>query len=404
MLGVSTQQVIVHVDMDAFFASVEIRDDPSLVGQPVLVGYPGKRGVVAAASYEARKYGCHSAQPMAVALRRCPDAKVIHPRHRHYVEVSSQVFAIFDRYTPLVEGLSIDEAFLDFTGTARLLGEPRDAVARLRADVRRETGLTCSAGIAAVKFVAKIASERDKPDGLTEVPPGTEREFLASLPVRDLWGVGPRTEQTLKRFGVETVGDIARLGAYTLERELGEHGRHLFALSMGEDPRRVVVGRQRKQVSHENTFHDDLTTRGQIEDWMLEQSTRVADRLVAKRLAGRKVSIKLRTSDFTTWTRQCTLPEPTQIASEIFAATRRLLDKLDGEIDGRGFRLTGVSVGELVEVAERPAEQLDLIPESTEAVTAKADRARGQAIQGIMSEVRQRFGGKALYPAGVGEE
>ena len=186
--------------MDAFFASVEVRDNPSLKGKPVLVGYPGKRGVVAAASYEARKFGCHSAQVMSVALRKCPQAVVIEPNHDRYVEVSHAAFEIFGRFTPLVEGLSIDEAFLDLTGTERLHGSPRVLAEALRAAVRRELEVTCSVGLAGNKFVAKIASERNKPDGLTEVVPGTERAFLEPLPVRALWGVGPRTEEVLARY------------------------------------------------------------------------------------------------------------------------------------------------------------------------------------------------------------
>nr|WP_255216343.1 DNA polymerase IV [Pseudenhygromyxa sp. WMMC2535] len=408
---VSASRTILHVDMDAFFASVEARDDPSLRGLPLLVGSPGKRGVVAAASYAARRFGCHSAQPMAVALRKCPQARVVRPRHGRYVEVSREVFAIFERFTPLVEGLSIDEAFLDLSGTERLHGPARRAAEQIRAAVHSELGLTCSVGIASCKFIAKIASERDKPDGLTQVPAGEERAFLEPLPVRALWGVGPRTAQTLARYGVETIGDIARLGELTLVRELGEHGRHLHALSLGIDPRPVVPGRERKQVGHENTFEDDLSTRAQIEDWMLQQATRVADRLVAKDLRGRKVQIKLRDVSFTTWTRQATLARPTRDAREIFAAARALLDKLEaeGKLEGGRFRLTGVSVGELVEGKgegrEGGGEQLALLGLGGAAqAEAAAKEQAGEAIQDVLSEVRRRFGGRALRPGGVRED
>lgn len=405
-------RTILHVDMDAFFASVEVRDDPSLRGKPVLVGYPGKRGVVAAASYEARRYGCHSAQPMAVALRKCPQAVVVAPRHDRYVAVSREVFAIFAGFTPLVEGLSIDEAFLDLSGTERLHGPARAAAEAIRAAVREGLGLTCSVGIASCKFIAKIASDQDKPDGLTQVPAGGERAFLEPLPVRELWGVGPRTEQSLRRYGVKTVGDIARLGRATLERELGEHGRHLHQLSLGLDDRPVSPGRVRKQVSHENTFHDDLETRAQIEDWLLSQATRVADRLVAKGQRGRKVHIKLRDLSFTTWTRQRTLERPTQQAQVIFAEARKLLDRLEGEgkLKGRRFRLTGVGVSELEDIgaasAAAPGRQLDLLQspeqEAAEAL-AEAREQKGERVQDVLSEVRQRFGGKALSLAGLGE-
>jgi len=415
-----TTRVILHVDMDAFFASIEARDDPSLRGQPLLVGGAGRRGVVAAASYEARRFGCHSAQPMSVALRKCPQAKVVSPRHDHYVAVSRGLFEIFGRFTPVVEGLSIDEAFLDMTGTQRLHGSPRYAAEAIRAQVFETLALTCSVGISSCKFVAKIASDRDKPDGLTIVPHGSERAFLEPLPVRDLWGVGPQTERALAVYGVRTVGDIARLGEGTMVHSLGEHGRHLHQLSLGIDVRPVTPGRERRQVSHENTFHDDLRTRAQIEEWFLRQSTRVADRLVAKGVVGRKVQIKLRDTDFNTWTRQCTLDEPTQIGREIFVAARMLLDKLEaeGKLRGGRFRLTGVGVSELLARSEADAHgpnhspgqgrQLELLVDIDTDTDAHAreveDRERGQAVQDVLSEVRQRFGGKALFPAGLGED
>lgn len=385
--------------MDAFFASVEVRDDPSLRGQPVLVGYPGKRGVVAAASYEARRFGCHSAQPMAVALRKCPNARVVLPRHDRYVEVSNAAFEIFARFTPLVEGLSIDEAFLDLGGTERLHGPARKVAESIRAVVREELSLTCSVGIASCKFIAKIASDQNKPDGLTEVALGTEQAFLDPLPIRKLWGVGPKTEEALRRYGIRTVGDIARLGQATLEREFGEHGRHLHRLSLGLDDREVTPGRERKQISHENTFHDDLTTRAEIEDWLLRQATRVADRLAAAGQQGRTVHVKLRDVAFTTWTRQVTLERPTAQTKAIFAAAKAIVGKFeaDGLLEGRRFRLTGLGVSDLME--GRAPRQLELLGEPNEAV----EQRKGEAVQDVLSEVRRRFGGKALFPAGHGE-
>lgn len=392
--------------MDAFFASVEVRDNPSLRGKPVLVGYPGKRGVVAAASYEARRFGCHSAQAMAVAQRKCPSAIVIEPHHDRYVEVSHAAFEIFARFTPLVEGLSIDEAFLDLTGTQRLHGSPREIGEAIRALVHRELELTCSVGLASNKFVAKIASERNKPDGLTEVEPGGERAFLEPLPVRALWGVGPRTEQALARYGVRTIGDIAGLGAATLELELGDHGLHLHRLSLGLDEREVIPGRERKQISHENTFHDDLTTRAQIDDWLLQQATRVADQLHAKQLRGRKVHIKLRDTAFTTWTRQCTLERPSADTQVLVAAGKRLVDKLEQEglLRGRRFRLTGLGVSDLIEPTAPEPVQLDLLaPQMESAESAVPVEEKGEAVQQVLSEVRKRFGGRALFPAGHGK-
>ena len=230
---------ILHVDMDAFFAAVEMRDRPELRAKPVLVGGSGRRGVVAAANYEARKFGCHSALATVVALRRCPHAVIVAPRHGHYAAVSKQIFDIFREFTPLVEGLSLDEAFLDLTGTERLHGTAEQVAGRIRARVFEETQLTCSVGVAACKFVAKIASDFNKPDGLTVVPGGQEESFLAPLPVRELWGVGPKTFERLAPLGVRTIGDLARLGEERLARALGDQGRHLYRLSVGRDDRGV---------------------------------------------------------------------------------------------------------------------------------------------------------------------
>lgn len=389
----SAPRTIFHVDMDAFFASVEIRDDPSLRGKPVLVGGVGRRGVVAAASYEARKFGCHSAQPMAVALRCCPQAVVLPSRFDAYTEASQQAFEEFGRFSPLVEALSIDEAFIDMTGTERLWGPPRDAAQALRAAVLERTRLTCSVGISAVKFMAKIASPMNKPDGLTEVPPGTELDFLAPLPLAKLWGVGPKTEARLAEHGIHTVGQLREQSAQTLERWFGEHGLHLHALSHARDDRAVVPGRGRKQVSHEDTFSGDVVGETAIRRKLLSQATRVADRLTAKGIRGRKIQLKIRDTDFRTETRQCTLSSPTSEAKVIYKAVCRLLEEV--EVPGRRFRLTGVGVGQLVDGSE--PEQLDLLA----AVEPKPE-AKGQRLQGVLSEVRRKFGHQALYPADAG--
>jgi DNA polymerase-4 len=381
-------RAILHVDMDAFFASIEIRDDPSLAGKPVLVGGGGRRGVVAAASYEARKYGCHSAQPTAVALRKCPQAVVVSPRHGHYVAVSHAVFEIFERYTPLVEGLSIDEAFLDITGTRRLHGTPREIAESIRAAVHGELDLTCSVGIASVKFVAKIASAANKPDGLTEVLPGQELEFLHPLPVGKLWGVGPRAQERLQREGIFTVGDLAGLGRERLEGMFGQHGTHLHNLAHAIDERAVVPGRVPKSISHEDTYADDLVGEDQIRSHLLGQATRVADRLVRGAFRGRKIQIKIRDTGFHTQTRQCTLSEPTDDARVIYARACELLDKL--EIEGRRFRLTGVGVGAVVEGDEVEPKQLELLEPAPDP---------GASLQKLVTSVRDRYGKNALYPA-----
>lgn len=390
--------VILHVDMDAFFASVEVRDDPGLRGKPVLVGGAGRRGVVAAASYEARRFGCRSAQPMAHALRLCPQAVVIWPRHDAYAAASHQVFEIFGRFSPLVEGLSIDEAFIDLGGTERLWGAPRQAAEAIRAAVRAETGLTCSVGISSVKFLAKIASGMHKPDGLTEILPGTELEFLGPLPIGALWGVGPRTEERLKQRGIHTVGDLRRLGEATLVDWFGAHGQHLHRLSLAQDERAVIPDRATKSISHEDTYAFDVVGVEALRQHLLGQATRVADRLVAQGLRARVVHLKIRDGAFVTESRQCTLPRPTDEQREIYAAACRLLASV--ETESRGFRLTGVGVAGF-EAPTSAGVQLDLLTPAAEPALAPA---RGAALQAVMSAVRERFGHQALFPAAAGPE
>jgi DNA polymerase-4 len=389
--GLESTKAILHVDMDAFFASVEVRDDPSLAGKPVLVGGGGRRGVVAAASYEAREFGCHSAQPTAVALRKCPQAVVIPPRHGRYVAISQQVFEIFERFTPLVEGLSIDEAFLDITGTRRLHGEPRDVAQAIRAAVQGEVRLTCSVGVSAVKFIAKIASATDKPDGLTEIQPGHELEFLHPLPVGKLWGVGPRARERLQREGISTIGHLSRLGRERLEQMFGQNGVQLYRLSQAIDEREVVPGRMPKSVSHEDTYADDLIGMEQVKSHLLNQSARVADRLIRGGLRGRTVQIKIRDIGFNTQTRQSTLPQPTDDGRVIYRAACDLVDKL--EIEGRRFRLTGVGVASLTTAEDaQSGAQLELLP---------SDPDPKRALQGLVTAVRDKFGRQALFPGGA---
>ena len=386
---------ILHVDMDAFFAAVEAREDPRLRGLPLLVGGVGPRGVVAAASYEARRFGCASAQPTALALRRCPQAIVVPPRHALYAEVSRQVFAIMERFSPLVEGLSIDEAFVDLDGTERLWGAPREAALALRAAVRAETQLTCSVGIAAVKFLAKIASGMNKPDGLTEVPPGEELRFLTPLPVAALWGVGPRTEERLARLGVRTVGDLRALGEARLSAMFGAHGLHLHRLSLGLDERAVIPDRAAKSIGHEDTYATDVAGVPALRRHLLAQATRVADRLVSSGLRARCVTLKIRDAAFVTETRQVTLPAATDAYNALYAAACRLLEAV--ETEGRRFRLTGISVSGLEGPGHGPA-QLDLL------APAAAASPRSAALQAVMSEIRERHGHQALYPAEAGAE
>ena len=332
--------------MDAFYASVEQHDNPELRGKPVLVGgSPRSRGVVAAASYEAREFGCRSAMPMRTAVRLCPHAEIVSPRFPRYGEVSRQVMAIFRRATPIIEPLSLDEAFLDVTQRTES-GSTPEAIARwIKGTVRAETGLTVSCGVATTKSVAKIASDRDKPDGLTVVLPGSEAAFLAPLPIGDLWGVGPKTAQRLRAADVHTVQDLAQRPLAWLIDRFGVRGAWFHRLARGEDDRAVETNREAKSVSSETTFAEDVGDYDELEAVVRRLSGGVARRLQRGRLQGKTVQIKMRLSDFTTFTRQRTLPLYTDDASEIEAAAAQLLR--DHWKPAHRYRLVGVGISSL---------------------------------------------------------
>ncbi len=353
----SPAPVIFHADLDAFFAAVEQRDRPELRGRPVLVGgAPEERGVVAAASYEARRYGARSAMPMRTALRLCPPGTVrLPPRFDRYREVSRRVMAIFRARTPLVEPLSLDEAYLDLTDRLGRPGapDPERAARALKAEVRAAVGLTVSIGVATSKSVAKIASDLRKPDGLVVVPPGTERTFLAPLPVGRLWGVGPRLEERLRRLGVVTIGDLAALERRWLERQFGKWGGLLHDLANGIDHRPVTPERAIKSVGRETTFPHDISEPAVLHATLRHLAEQVAERLQRHSLRGRTVTLKLRSHDFRTLTRQTSLPLPTDRADQIAAVAERLL-AMELAPGGR-YRLVGVSVSGF-----RPAVQLPL--------------------------------------------
>ncbi|MBM7830295.1 DNA polymerase-4 [Agromyces cerinus] len=337
---------ILHVDMDAFFVSVELLKRPDLRGKPVLVGGTAGRGVVSAASYEARRYGVNSAMPMSIALQRCPNAIVLRGDYASYTEYSRRVMQIFEEVTPLVEKLSIDEAFLDVSGARRLHGSPAEIAWGLRRRVRDETGLTCSVGVAATKFVAKVASSRAKPDGMLVVPADRTLEFLHPLPVSALWGVGKVTEESLTRIGLRTVGDVAAMPADALARALGPAlAAKLAHLSMGVDARDVVTGREEKSIGHEVTFGYDLTDLDQLRRELLRLSDDVAVRLRRAGVVGRTVVLKLRYGDFRTVTRSRTLGEPTDVARRIYDEASAALGELAG--DGARIRLIGVRAEQL---------------------------------------------------------
>jgi DNA polymerase IV len=345
---------ILHVDMDAFFASVEVRRRPELRGRPVVVGGTGPRGVVSSASYEARVFGVRSAMPGSQARRLCPQAVFLPPDMAAYAAASREIMRIFADVTPLVEPLSVDEAFLDVSGALRLLGRPRAIADHIRERVRTDQGLTCSVGVAATKFMAKLASDRAKPDGVVVVPAGRTLEFLHPLPVDVLWGVGERTCEVLRRLGLRTVGDVAEAPVRLLRQALGEAAAtHLHELARGRDPRRVSPERVEKSSGAETTFDVDVADHDVIRRTLLELSTGVARRLRRSRQAGRTVAIKVRLADFRTLSRSRTLPTGTDVAHEIFSTAWQLFQALD---PGDRIRLIGVRVEGLAPVDALPSQ------------------------------------------------
>ena len=380
--------------MDAFFASVELVRRPELRGQPVLVGGTGERGVVAAASYEARVYGIHSAMSSVVARRLCPDAVFLPGDHAHYGEVSQRVMAIFRRFTPLVEPLSLDEAFLDVSGSVALLGTPVEQAAEIRRLVNTEEGLGCSVGVAPNKYLAKLASEQAKPRvgergpeagvGVLEVRPEEVEGFLEQLPVSAIWGVGPRTDERLHRLGVRTVGKLAEVPEHTLVELFGEVlGRHLWRLARGIDERPVDPEQSVKSVSHEETFPVDLISRGDLRRELVRQSDAVAGRLRAGGIAGRTVTLKVRFADFTTVTRSHTRVDPTDVAAEILETADELLAGLDPT---PGVRLLGVGVSGLQDASVRQLRFEDL------------DTRTQRQAERTIDEIRKRFGKEIIGP------
>ncbi|MDH3625574.1 MAG: DNA polymerase IV [Myxococcales bacterium] len=379
-------RTVIHFDMDAFFASVEQLDAPELLGKPVLVGARSRRGVVTAASYEARPSGVRSAMSMVEALRRCPEAVVVPPRRSRYVELSRQVFSVFRRYTPLVEGLSVDEAFLDVSESRALFGDGETIARRVKRDIHEEIGLTGSAGVAPNKFVAKIASDLDKPDGLVLVPTDGAAKFLAPLPLERMWRVGPKARVRLRAAGFQTIGDLARADANTLEQLLGSWGPVARDLARGIDDRPVVVGAPPKSLGSEETFEDDLRTRDALLKPILRQSMRVADRLVDQGLWARVVTLKIKYRDHRIRSRQMKLPRAVSDTDAIFEAAGELLGRFDDL--AYGVRLTGVAVSG---ITNAPGEEL--FPD--------AERERRERLAATSHVLRERFGTAGLTRASL---
>ena len=380
---------ILHVDMDAFFVEVERLADPSLRDTPVIIGGLGRRGVVAAASYEAREFGVHSAMPMVEARRRNPKARFLPPDHARYSETSRRIFALLRGFTPMVEGLSVDEAFLDVSGLRLHYDDSESVGTAIRADLREEISLPASVGIATNKFIAKLASEDAKPDGLLRVKAGDETKFLHVLDVRRLWGVGEATHAALEGLGVETVGDVAALPVQMLEKRVGASlGRHLAALANGLDDRSVIAHSPAKSVSVEETYAYDIVSTDDIERELLRHCDRLSSRLRRSNLATRTIGLKLRFGeDFTTVSRSVSVPVAIEHTGDLASFVSGLLKRI--RIDGRGVRLLGVSASGLVP-SEQPR-QLAIGDQRRSAVAEAAD------------QVRDRFGDDAVLPAGLVE-
>lgn len=387
LAGSDVGATVLHVDMDAFYAGVEVRRRPELAGLPMIVGGGGPRSVVLSATYEARAFGVHSAMPMMRARRLCPQAIVVEPDHRRYAAASAAVMALLRSIVPVVEQISLDEAFLDVSGAIRRLGSPRQIAELLRARVYDEQRLTASVGVASTKFVAKLASTQAKPDGLIVVPTARVIEFLHQLPTSALWGVGEQTEQTLARLGLHTIGDLAQVPESTLRRALGAAaGAHLAALAWGRDPRPVIPDEPERSIGAEETFPVDVDDAALVHRELLRLAERSAARLRAGGVVGRTVSIKVRFSDFTTITRSRTLPDPTDVARDIYLLACQLFDALG--LQRARIRLVGVRVEGLLPAAQA-TRQLAL--DARELGWREAERAVDRAAH--------RFGAGAVRPA-----
>ena len=405
-------RAILHVDMDAFFASVEILDNPALAGLPVVVGVDGQRGVVAAASYAVRAFGVHSAMPMRDAWRRCPQLVVVRPRMERYKELSRQVFALFREVTPLVEGLSVDEAFLDVTASRQLLGDELTIARTLKQRIHAVTGLTASIGIAPNKLVAKIASDLDKPDGLTHVPPERVQAVLDPLPVGKLWGLGAKTLPRVQAAGLHTFRDLRMASDATLWAVFGRSAVSMRARASGEDERAVEPNWQELQVSAEETFGQDTKDPTALHAALTALADRACSRLRAKGWEAGTVTVKLRRSDFRTFTRQLTFSPPTADTQAVLHVARRLFTAWHQEQGFPAVRLLGIGLGGLV-----PATQLDLLasrptsdhaakpgvghaPAEATALTGASALVRGST-DGVVDAIRAKFGTSAVRRANV---
>jgi DNA polymerase-4 len=390
----ASRRVIAHIDMDAFYASVEVLDNPGLRGRPVIVGGDVRRGVVSAASYEARKFGVHSAMPLFRARRLCPDGVFLPVRMDRYVEVSRAVMTALGEFSPLVEQVSVDEAYVDLTGTEQLLGPPEAAARAIKRRIRETTSLTCSVGVSISKLLAKIASETNKPDGLTIVPPGAAADFLNGLPVGKVPGVGKKSEAELAKLGIERVGDIGKYSPQWLEERFGRFGAWLVEIASGDDGSPVVPYAEPKSISAEDTLAEDSDDRRILKRFLLEQSERVGRRLREEGFRARTVTLKVKLHDFTQLTRSETLAEPTQLGEVVY---REAVKLLDAQTLRSKVRLVGVGVSNL-EPAAAPSAQMPLFRESKPALE------KWEKVEKAADEIAKRFGDGAVKRGSLLEE
>ncbi len=384
--SVSPPRTILHVDMDAFFAAIEQRDRRELQGRPVLIGGTGPRAVVSTASYEARPFGCHSAQPMAEARRRCPHAAVVKPRGHVYRDVSQQVFAILENFTPTVEPLSIDEAFMDVTGSVRLFGGAVAIAQAIRQRIRDELSLTASVGVAPSKFVAKLASDVNKPDGMAIVEPEALLEWLRVRPIETMWGVGPASLRKLEQFGIRTFGDLHAMPDTALESRLGSSGIRIKRLAMGLDPRPVTPDHAARSISHEQTFGSNICDPEEVRIILMQQAEMVARRLRRHDLASATITVKIRFGDYETITRSTTLDSPTSRTDLLWNAARSLFDAWANQTY-RPVRLIGLAA----RVARHANAQLALF--------GGDEAERAMRVDSTTDVIVQRFGKAAITRA-----
>ena len=377
-------RIIAHADMDAFYAAIEQLDDPSLRGRPLLVGPPSPRGVVLTASYEARPYGVGSAMPMAKARRLCPKAVIVPPRFDRYQEVSTTIMKVFSDFSPEVEALSLDEAFLDMTGSEQLFGHPQSIGRRLKTAIREATGLTASVGLSATKYVAKVASAYQKPDGLTVVPPEDAKAWLAPLSVSWLWGAGPKTQVRFHQLGMHTIADVAKADVQFLSASLGRAGLHFHTLAHAEDPRPVIGRRASKSIGSEHTLDEDVHERADIRFHLRRSADTIGRRLRKKNYVAFGVCVKLKTTDFQMVTRQQRLNEPTDVAERLYSVGVALLNQV---AHPGPFRLVGLAAYDLVDINNLT--QLDLF----------SAFARQRQLEVAIDGLADRFGTNVVHRA-----